>query len=146
MKTAYNLFLDDIRIPQDAFDYTKRPTYILDEWVIVRSYEEFIKTITERGMPERISFDHDLGDVHYNMNHLDSQDWLAYHKLDEREKTGYDCAKWLVEYSMDNNVPISKTWHIHSMNPVGGANIHGYITSYLKSLDCACGGRCKCDA
>ena len=57
---SYNLFLDDFREPEDAFNHTNNQLYLIG-WVIVRNYDEFVKTIEERGIPEILSFDHDLG-------------------------------------------------------------------------------------
>ena len=49
----YNLFLDDIGNYNTFLQDTRT-------WVTVRNYNEFVKTITERGIPSYISFDHDL--------------------------------------------------------------------------------------
>ena len=125
---AYNLFLDDIRMPEDCFEYTHIPIYILiDDWVIVRNYSEFVKHIEENGPPEIISFDHDLADEHYNyQEHL--EDSYAFME----EKTGFHCAKWLVEYCMDNDTPLPQC-NVHSANTVGAENIRSYLESYRKS-------------
>ncbi len=61
----YNLFLDDMRIPEAVFKYIGDDRYINNDWVIVRSYNEFTKHIRKHGIPETISFDHDLADIHY---------------------------------------------------------------------------------
>jgi hypothetical protein len=47
------------------------------------------------------------------------------------EKTGYDCAKWLVNFCMDNNLKLPE-YYVHSMNPVGRRNILGYLDNYVK--------------
>jgi sulfur relay (sulfurtransferase) DsrF/TusC family protein len=57
---SYNLFLDDFREPVDSFYYLGNPTYNILDWKIVRNYDEFVKMIQENGIPETISFDHDL--------------------------------------------------------------------------------------
>ncbi len=62
---SYNLFLDDFRMPADVVLYMPKCAYYTDrEWVIVRSYDEFVKTIEEMGIPQAVSFDHDLADEH----------------------------------------------------------------------------------
>ena len=43
--------------------------------------------------------------------------------------TGYDCAKWLVEYCMDNDKDIPP-YGIQSANPVGKENIDKLLKSY----------------
>jgi len=47
-------------------------------------------------------------------------------------KTGYDCAKWLVNYCIDGNLILPK-WNIQSSNPVGKDNINGLLTSFSLS-------------
>ena len=101
------MFLDDMREPQNDYD------------VIARSFEEAVEFVQKYGIPTFISFDHDLG-------------------VDENENllpTGYDFAKWLVDMDMDNiyKFPENFTFHVHSANPVGKANIEGYLNNYLKS-------------
>lgn len=100
------LFLDDIRYPKS------------EEWIIVRSYSDFVKWIEDNGVMDLyISFDHDLDDV-----------------KDNREYTGYDCAKWLCEYCWENGLPIPK-WNIHSANPVGKSNIDFIMKGFEKRLN-----------
>jgi hypothetical protein len=95
------LYLDDIRNPKS------------DGWTVVRNYEEFVQYIDQNGLPDEISFDHDLG---------------------EDVKTGYDCAKWLCEYCWMNGIPIPP-YNVHSANPVGRDNIIGLLKSYEKKLN-----------
>ncbi|WP_431611917.1 cyclic-phosphate processing receiver domain-containing protein [Chryseobacterium sp. 'Rf worker isolate 10'] len=111
-KTKRLLFLDDIRYPIEAYHYTKQDMFLRNDWHIVRNYEQFVNRILEKGLPEMISFDHDLADEHYLKQ--GSQEFV--------EKTGYDCAKWLIEYCMDNYLDLPK-FYSHSMNPVGKENI-----------------------
>ena len=118
---SYRIFIDDIRIPDDAFSYSNHPSYILDEWVIVRSYDEFIKEVVYRGLPDTISFDHDLGFI-YNDESVDTAELHL-------EKTGYDCAKWLINYCIDNSLSLPK-YLIHSRNPVGAENIQRLLDNF----------------
>jgi hypothetical protein len=46
------------------------------------------------------------------------------------EKTGMDCAKWLVAESMTKKIPLPQIY-IHSANPIGSANMMGYINNYF---------------
>ena len=112
------IYLDDVRTPLEQ------------DWVIVRSYEEFISKVNEIGLEdiELISLDHDLGDSAMSEWHKN-----VYHnyKLDYdniTEKTGYDCAKWLVEQWL-NGRPYVKVY-THSANAIGSANIMGYVNNY----------------
>lgn len=118
------LFLDDYRIPLNAYSYTKNQIYLLD-WDLVINYNEFIKYITNNGIPDVISFDHDLGDEHYNNN--PNIDYSQF-----KEKTGYDCAKWLIDYCLDNDLEFPKQIYIHSMNPHGSLNIESLFTTVNK--------------
>lgn len=131
MKT-YNLFLDDFRMPEDCSKYMPLPTiYSKLEWVIVRNYEEFVNFISKNGLPDMISFDHDLADEHYSQDMYSGNE--VYDKNYEKftEKTGYDCAKWLVSHCMDFDVDLPE-YIVHSMNPAGGKNIWEYLEGYRK--------------
>lgn len=114
---SYCLFLDDERMPINAFTYTMNQRYVEYHWVIVRSYKDFIKCIENNGMPSIISFDHDLGDVNN----------------DNGEKTGYDCVKWLIDYCMDNKCEFPQ-YMFHTMNNVGKENMELLIQNYIKFL------------
>ncbi|MBT2620995.1 cyclic-phosphate processing receiver domain-containing protein [Chryseobacterium sp. ISL-6] len=116
------LFLDDIRYPIEAYYYTKQDIFLEKDWDIVRNYEQFINRIMEKGLPEMISFDHDLADIHY----------LEQNSLDFTEKAGYDCAKWLIEYCMDNGLDLPE-FYSHSMNPVGKENILNLLENFKKA-------------
>lgn len=119
----YKLYLDDIRVPTNTY-----PTTNNSEWAIVRNYDEFIKTIGNDGLPFLISFDHDLGDEHYV--HGFAGKAPEYDKYSE--KTGMECAKWLVEYCMDNNLSLPQ-FNVHSANPIGAENIRSYLESFERS-------------
>lgn len=115
---SYRIYVDDIRTPID-------PT-----WVVVRNYDEFIETVNKIGLEniDVISLDHDLGDSameewHKNVYHNFQ---LNYDNI--TEKTGYDCAKWLVEQWMDKKPVVDV--YTHSANAIGSANIMGYINNY----------------
>jgi len=53
------------------------------------------------------------------------------HEPEGVEKTGLDCAKWLVDYCMDNNQKLPE-YSVHSMNPAGGKNILEYLNNFKK--------------
>lgn len=119
------LLLDDIRDCQMTFNITKNSIYLLNDWDIVRNYDEFINYILKNGLPSVISFDHDLADEHY----VPSEYWNNYDLSKEfqesqsyREKTGNDCAKWLLEYCYENDLKLPQCM-VHSANPVGADNI-----------------------
>lgn len=112
----YNLFLDDERVPKNV-RWVKLP---LVSWSIVRNYNDFTSFITKNGCPKIVSFDHDLADAHY----------LGKETV---EKTGYDCAKWLVKYCMNKEI-LCPDYYVHSLNPIGKQNIIDYINSYNRTF------------
>ena len=104
MKTK--LYLDDIRTPKDS------------SFIVVRSYDEAVLHVRDRGMPDYISFDHDLG--------VDEHGELL--------QSGFDFTKWLIEADMDGliNIPKSFEFNVHSANPEGVKNIEGLLKHYLR--------------
>jgi hypothetical protein len=107
-----NLFLDDLRSIDMVY-----PDFKAKDWHIATTYNEFVNLIQKFGLPKYISFDHDLG--------------LESVGNDGQEKTGYDCAKWLVDYCLDKGVELP-LWKVHSANPVGRKNIESYLNNFNK--------------
>lgn len=111
MKTL--LWLDDIRDPKVS-DWLMMyaPDFVYEGKVLwVKNYNEFIDWILDNGLPDKISFDHDLGEV----------------------KSGFDCAKWLVDYCIDNQKQIPN-FVVHSANPVGSENIRYLLINASKHI------------
>jgi len=121
--------LDDIRSMDDVRKYTKLPNIPNEQWTVVRSYSDFVEVVNKLGLPMFVSFDHDLGLSHYG--HGLNGDDIPYDSY--TEKTGYDAAKWLVDYCMKNGVK-HPLYVVHSMNPVGKQNIISYVESYNKTV------------
>lgn len=117
------LFLDDIRNVDEVFYYTNNKVYLEDGWDIVRNFDEFKEYIKINGIPNIISFDHDLADIHYTKQ-------LKYNEYEE--KTGYHCMYWLINYLLDNNIFKLPICYVHSMNPVGKKNIESLISTFKK--------------
>jgi hypothetical protein len=131
MEQNFNLFLDDERIPLHVFGYTNNYIYLTTKWKIVRSYDSFVEYILKYGLPNMVSFDHDLADIHYKK--CIGVETINYDDFDE--KTGYSCAKWLVNYCMDRgNIDLPK-YYIHTMNNVGGKNIIDLLNNYQKYIN-----------
>ena len=128
------LYLDDIREPHHSADYTHKRIYIEHTWQVVRSYNEFVAWVTENGLPDVVSFDHDIADSHYTPPDL-WDDYEASKRWQESqvhsEKTGYDCALWLVDYCMNNQLALPR-YLCHSQNPVGKDKILGLLTNFEK--------------
>ncbi len=133
---TYKLFLDDVRQPKDCCNYMPNKQFYWDnEFVIVRNYDEFAKVVTERyedgEFPEVVSFDHDLADEHYrpSMYNPDGHYSNYYHDGTFKEKTGYECASWLITFCQDKGVRLPR-YIVHSMNPVGGENIMKLLENF----------------
>jgi hypothetical protein len=131
----YYLYLDDVRTPKDG------------DWIVVRDYEQFVSKVKEIGLENfhTISLDHDLGDsaMKEYFNNVSPNFKLDYDNI--KEKTGLDCAKWLVEeFYTRNPARVTSAYSdrrltaisfprvlVHSANPIGSANIMGYINNFL---------------
>jgi hypothetical protein len=129
------LYLDDVRTPKD------------DNWQVVRNYDEFVAHIKMNGLDnyEIISLDHDLGDTAMReyYNNVSPNYTLDYNNI--QEKTGLHCAKWLVNEFYNINPKWSKLArdvkkgkpfpfpkvYVHSANPIGSANMMGYINNFF---------------
>lgn len=89
----------------------------VNDFAIVRTYEEFVQYIQKYGLPNYISFDNDLG--------LNEKGEVA---LD-----GYAAAKWLV-YESDLDLRRLE-FYVHSANPVAKKQIEGLLNNYIKFLN-----------
>ena len=96
------LWIDDFRNPVK---------YVIGDYDIVwvKNYDDFCKYINENGLPDIICFDHDLGE----------------------EKSGYDCAKFVVNYCQKHNLDIPD-YDIQSSNSVGKDNIRSLLNNWHK--------------
>jgi len=137
---GYKLFLDDERIPLDCVQYMYQrigkmnPIY-LEKWVIVRDYDAFVKYITKHGLPEVCSFDHDLNDADYDTVDMTVDELLKYYDENpDKEKTGYHCAKWFVDYCIEHKQKLP-LFIVHSMNRPGTENILAYLNNFKKFQD-----------
>lgn len=123
---SYNLFLDDFRVPEDCTYVKESRVYFNRRWIIARDYDQFVKRIEDLGIPDLISFDHDLADEHYAPTGISYDDF--------KEKTGYHCMQWLINYLIDNKLEPPEVL-VHSANPVGAENIEKLFENFLKHRD-----------
>lgn len=122
----FKIYLDDTRTPID------------NEWIVVRNYDDFVNKVKEIGIEfiDTISLDHDLGDsaITEYINNVKPNYSLDYKNI--KEKTGLDCAKWLIYHYVtkyDNDKFVFPNVYTHSSNPIGSANIIGYVNNFLKN-------------
>ena len=143
---SWCIFLDDNRNLHDV-TWIEIPGKLTKNWVTVRNYEQFVEHITHSGVPEFVAFDHDLHDTHYAamLKEIEVKNdnkfifWSANNEGDivdvdyGPEKTGYDCAKFLVDYCVHNGYKFPD-YVVHSMNPIGKQRIDSYIANAKKHL------------
>lgn len=135
MENDYYLFLDDVRMPHEVGNYIYpvelRKLYRLQDWVIVRSYAEFVNQIFLHGLPKVVSFDHDLADEHYRPSMFNPDKHYSQYYSDGtfKGKTGYHAAKWMIDYIVENRL-LPPIVYCHSMNPVGKENIESLFRNF----------------
>ena len=128
MMNKKRIYLDDLRTPIDG------------DWIIVRSFQEFVDKITEIGINNisTISLDHDLGDTAMNeyFTNVKYNYKIDYNNI--KEKTGLDCAKWLIDHYLETKTDDGQfefpTVYTHSANAIGAANIMGYVNNFLMNM------------
>ena len=76
--------------------------------VWVKNIIDFKTWIQKNGLPDAICFDYDLKD----------------------SSTGFDCAKWLVEYCQFNKL-LPPLWSSQSTNPDGKVRINRLLKNYI---------------
>lgn len=123
------LFLDDFREPEDAayINPSKAQEYETEDWAVVKNFHEFVFFIQMNGIPDVISFDHDLADEHY------TPESISYDVF--KEKTGYHCMKWLINCILNNKIEKLPEVYIHSQNPVGAENLKLLWYNFKKHIN-----------
>lgn len=125
------LWLDDYRNPFDTeidwMVFSPIGKNVSIKWV--KNYDEFIKYISNNEMPDGICFDHDLGFISQTSYRKAGKSKRESRRLSKEEKTGYDCAKWLVDYCINKNIDIPP-YSIQSANPTGKENIQILLNNY----------------
>ena len=103
------LYLDDVRTPSS-------------DWIVVRNYQEFVSWINENGVPDVVSFDHDLATISYNP--FTRKESFTYH-----DETGLDAAQYLIKFCIDNGLTVPR-WKVHSQNELGKELIESYLLNH----------------
>lgn len=78
------------------------------DWIIARTFDEATQLVRVLGPPDMMSLDHDLGEG----------------------KSGYDFAKWLIDYLIEEDLEADFDYYVHSQNPVGRNNINSLFESF----------------
>jgi hypothetical protein len=99
----------------------RTPTlFVID---VVRNYDQFVQYIATKGVPELVSFDHDLAIEQYPTSENRPGIVIPYETF--KEKTGLHAARYIIE----NKLPI-KYWMVHSLNVQGRINIETELRRY----------------
>jgi hypothetical protein len=137
------LFLDDQRDPKNAYvhigtghDHKKKSLIELsgieaDDWSVTRSYESFSHYLKYVGIPDVVSFDHDLSEEHMKHYFTVTQQIGIVDYGNLKPDSGFHCAKLLCQKCLDTNTKFPK-YYVHSANKWGGENIKNYIENFLK--------------
>ena len=128
-----NFFLDDQRNPNDAYlhlngscgktSLVEHSGIHQDDWVIMRTYDEFVQCLEHLGLPDVVSFDHDLAEEHIMHYFKVTQDIGIVEYGNLKEKTGKHCAEHLVQEWERQGKPKQIKTFVHSANKWGGQNI-----------------------
>lgn len=110
-----NLFLDDLRQPPNDGA----------EWTVCRTAEE-AQSLLLAGFVNVASLDHDLGECARcsALRGYNEPSRTCTHRM-----SGYDLVKWMAEHDI---WPMQKPT-VHSMNPVGAANMRATIDRYWRA-------------
>jgi hypothetical protein len=101
---GYNLFLDDQRSPSQAFLHGRNVTLLEHtktlafQWTVVRSYDEFVETIYQKGLPRLVSLDNDLTEAHMNYFLSGDTDVFDVNKFTDN---GISCLEFLLNNGMN---------------------------------------------
>ena len=123
MRKLTILWLDDIRNPYKYLSKkSSSGTFVRNkqfydglmskydvDFIWVKNFDEFTNFILDNGLPQFVSFDHDLG---------------------AGLQKGAVCAKWLVEYCKKNGKKLPM-FYVHSANPNGQREINGILKSFV---------------
>lgn len=102
-------WIDDMRNPSYE-TWIRQYSLEHSDVVWLKSYDEMCERLKYE-WPDMIYFDHDLGS----------------------SKSGYDCARKIIEFHMEHPQLIFPGCNSQSSNPVGKQNILSLFRSYLKS-------------
>jgi len=135
-------FIDDQRSVENAYVHTgtghdrqKKSLIELsgidsDKWYIVRSYYEFEQYLKYIGIPDVVSWDHDLSEEYIKHYFMVTQEIGIIEYGNLNPDSGYHCAKLLCQKCLEANTKFPK-YYIHSANKWGQENIRNYIENFL---------------
>jgi hypothetical protein len=140
---SYNLFLDDLRDPKNAYITSTEDvcgTIMIgksletvsgisnDDWFIVRNYEDFVSVIEKDGLPDAVSFDHDLHYEHIKHYYkvTESTGVIEYGNL--KHKTGKHCAEYLAQRCTELQPQLPPKVFVHSANKYGAIEINKVLS------------------
>lgn len=102
------------------------------EWLLAKSYEEFCFLIDNLGIPDMVSLDHDLDETAMVECMAAIAEGREFNYKAVKEKTGLDCARYLIKKCGESGVKIPK-YLVHTANPNGAANMIAELEAYKKA-------------
>lgn len=128
---GYNIYLDDLREPQQTAEYMSynKDLYMKDDWMVIRNYKDFVKMVENDGLPDLVSFDHDFVEI----KKVQGSKIVRIKPHTKQKENGMDCAKWLYEYCRKTKSQLPQ-FIVHSQNPVGKDNLQCYLENAKKNL------------
>ncbi len=120
------VFVDDRKFPK-----VKLEGY--GNWIWLKSYVDLVEYLSYRGIPEYISFDHDLHEEHerdFERNELAGIAAIEYEGFEHA--TGLRCIQYLCEFAELNGLPL-QTIGIHCANerPMGALNMYTAAKEFI---------------
>ena len=105
---TWNLWLDD-----NSFDIESPNRHAPKGFTAAISSDQAFRLIKNNGLPDYISFDHDLGG----------------------DDTAMKLLRRIEEEIFDGDIPKPPMYDIHSANPVGSENIRSFMESWFKAWE-----------
>ena len=109
--------------------------YMAEDWVIVRSYSDLVRTVITKLQQEEwpifVSFGHDLSNEH-TQYFFDNGGWAFAPEPNYdsfKENTGLHAAIWLCNFVTEHALPLPG-YATHSANPAGARNIQRYLDNF----------------
>lgn len=128
MKTL--LYLDDLHSPKQKLNRLTLKHFKRIVWVT--NYPSFVEWIYENGLPDAVSFDHDL----HKSQYAPEEHWVGTYRIWRKQNkstfpTGTDCAKFLVKYCQREDIQLP-IWSVHSLNPIGSLELSTVLMNYAE--------------
>jgi len=137
--TAEPLMLDDVRDVKDCYLYDLKRKLETESqiprglWKVVRSYDQFVFSIKNHGVPRVVSFDNDLHRDHYDIFSKASLEGFFDWKF-VQPKMGLHALEFLIDFCKTNEIELPIIY-IHTANPFAREEMNKILNIEKKTLD-----------